>query len=1360
MVTTRHQKATSNRRVTRRNQSTVVYNKQRKKKITFQDYDNKLTSLRKKNRDRSISKATTRSSVPIGASNIINNNNTPTQSREKNKRPLRKATRAALESIGKVINYEKKVTNSNTDHDDDSTFISPSDKIQVPVLPPIEDNTFEEENTLTLNDSDIELWQSKRVCKDDDMNKNPSDTDTDTDTNLSIVKTQSERSRTSTMSLRKRTSTNQFTVNIPTMVNESSVLNDDITADEDGSRQTLDKLNDVIKYFGLSKHTITNLPTMNDREYEYDLHTRDIRKWSQMVKISTSCTNHLLSTICPGPSRTILTHDVINRLKKSIKIYDEEKKYKQMFEHLMEQMYCIMKHAKKGSIERRVVKAILSKTMKTSVVKSYCSRFECGDITIGRTKLQSNADYDNLLNGIPVDTKRRARTTNIDELVIKHVVSFILHKDHVVTTSWGEKTFHVGPNEVIILPRLCRKLSAKDMWESYKATIEDQQSGVGRSSFYYLVDDLTVSSKSIVTSVDYVQALLVQEPIEILQEIIDALIPTTEKDKLSQYLTATGSFLKYRYNHHVPIQNDDCATHNLCYILGRNSKFDSTSKTYQKSGLTCTKCKFPFYVCDTIKKHIIDNVTTNTIDSDTNTPTSIVNRTPRIDDAIKVIDECQNKFRLFMGHRARCTNQNKAINSIENKMKTSCMDRKIKGVTAIMIGDFKMKFEPISSRETTVDHYGRRGLSWHGFCLIFYLRQITTDKDGNVKEEPVKYTVYLNQLLSDSNKQDSLSVFSLLDAAMAQIAEELPFITKLILQTDNAKSYSNNFLLCSIPVLNVTYRSKLLAISEFIHTETQDGKTILDAFFARCMKFINNWISKQEKNKVKRIGTATELGKALSHNGGIQNTMIQVLNTNKDHTSKVEKKFVNVTKTLHKYFTRVNHAYFKDHSEDATNNSTLSDKLQNDDTCLDIINDMKFDIGVQSFSHINRIVNFHIDMKLPDAKKMQPEQALLDEIKFLTRNPNGTNDQSTESTENASVPVDRNDLDTAAAALLDLGTNLVDDEDYNDTVHNRINHGEAITIETDKNSDADDDSYNDTAEEFDDDSNFSDEDAVDVNGNDSGQRKIMEADHKVYNTQSFISRVQIQLMLPIGNLTSFDLITRNRTKCNRRFHGNQSRQDSRSKAIRMANHHIQSGDLSVLSSTKDNPILDDSRSFNLDDETVSLFNEGWGRRANSKNNSSSMYGETYIGRYKDKLKEYFQQGHKDSSKKMNAAMMREELKKQFPDVFSIPGETEIKQYISLLFAKSKSTINDADFDTELNDSNINDDIEHVNWIKLLKTIIEQNPTDKPENIYQNLLFSVEEHQRDELPPKGEVKKKIASFKSTVRRRLLRSIVQS
>ena len=87
------------------------------------------------------------------------------------------------------------------------------------------------------------------------------------------------------------------------------------------------------------------------------------------------------------------------------------------------------------------------------------------------------------------------------------------------------------------------------------------------------------------------------------------------------------------------------------------------------------------------------------------------------------------------------------------------------------------------------------------------------------------------------------------------------------------------------------------------------------------------------------------------------------------------------------------------------------------------------------------------------------------------------------------------------------------------------------------------------------------------------------------------------------------------------------------------------------------------------------------------------------------------------------------------------GETEIKQYISLLFVKSKSSRNDADLDTELNDSIVDDDIvECVNWVKLLKTIVEVNPTDKQEITYQNLLFSIEESQRNQLPPKGVVKK--------------------
>ena len=52
-----------------------------------------------------------------------------------------------------------------------------------------------------------------------------------------------------------------------------------------------------------------------------------------------------------------------------------------------------------------------------------------------------------------------------------------------------------------------------------------------------------------------------------------------------------------------------------------------------------------------------------------------------------------------------------------------------------MIGDYKMKFEPISTRETTLDHYGKRGISWHGFCLQFYLKHNITREYGTEREE-------------------------------------------------------------------------------------------------------------------------------------------------------------------------------------------------------------------------------------------------------------------------------------------------------------------------------------------------------------------------------------------------------------------------------------------------------------------------------------------------------------------------------------------------------------------------------------------------------------------------------------------------
>ncbi len=125
-------------------------------------------------------------------------------------------------------------------------------------------------------------------------------------------------------------------------------------------------------------------------------------------------------------------------------------------------------------------------------------------------------------------------------------------------------------------------------------------------------------------------------------------------------------------------------------------------------------------------------------------------------------------------------------------MKKECIDKRETTVTTQMSGNLKMKFELMSTRETKLDHYDKRGILWHGFCLQLYLLQNETLKDGTTVKRHIKYTLYLDQFNFDSNKQDAFCIFSLFDATLAQIHNDLPFTTNILLQTDNAKSYEIN----------------------------------------------------------------------------------------------------------------------------------------------------------------------------------------------------------------------------------------------------------------------------------------------------------------------------------------------------------------------------------------------------------------------------------------------------------------------------------------------------------------------------------------------------------------------------------------
>ena len=94
---------------------------------------------------------------------------------------------------------------------------------------------------------------------------------------------------------------------------------------------------------------------------------------------------------------------------------------------------------------------------------------------------------------------------------------------------------------------------------------------------------------------------------------------------------------------------------------------------------------------------------------------------------------------------------------------------------------------------------------------------------------PFLNKLYLDHIVDNENKQDKLAVISILEAVILAIKKHLPNIDQIILQSDNAGCYQK------------TMYAHGIEISRLIHTETQDGKSVLDAHFARSMQRIISW---------------------------------------------------------------------------------------------------------------------------------------------------------------------------------------------------------------------------------------------------------------------------------------------------------------------------------------------------------------------------------------------------------------------------------------------------------------------------------------------------------------------------------------
>ena len=249
-------------------------------------------------------------------------------------------------------------------------------------------------------------------------------------------------------------------------------------------------------------------------------------------------------------------------------------------------------------------------------------------------------------------------------------------------------------------------------------------------------------------------------------------------------------FLKSKFPKHATKDGENISFHKLDYGL--------CGKHYTENSVhSCSDCQIPFKFFHDMKLFVHENHHV-------------------------LLDDCRSKVLLFMGHILRVTNQRLAISNELEALQT-------KTLVVYIVIDYKMKMLPVYFREKMLEHYGKKGMSWHGAML--YMKQTCEDDDDREKLADL-LTTYYDHISDGDSKQDWVAVVSICEAILCRIEKDYPHIEEVVLQSDNARCYQNSNLLCGL-MLICKSRHKL-KIAKFIHSETQDGKCSIDAPFCCC----------------------------------------------------------------------------------------------------------------------------------------------------------------------------------------------------------------------------------------------------------------------------------------------------------------------------------------------------------------------------------------------------------------------------------------------------------------------------------------------------------------------------------------------
>lgn len=362
---------------------------------------------------------------------------------------------------------------------------------------------------------------------------------------------------------------------------------------------------------------------------------------------------------------------------------------------------------------------------------------------------------------------------------------------------------------------------------------------VGRSSFLDVCSALNARDSSRKSAIDYILGAFVNDSVADLRRFTSLFCPEDKKDNILTSIECAeyfliGSFLASHIDH--------CQDgfHDSDFALRKCERNGPPEREVEGRAVRCKGCLSPFAVIEQMETFLPSDR----------------------DDAKTLLGDVRIKFVQYYAHLHRAKAQQLEI----EKNVADIVDNRIHN-RVLMLADYKMKYEPIRYREKTLDFFGKKGISWHGI-VVFHLDKCY-DESGKYTGPEHLSMLFYDHFIQGDTQQDVTAVASILEAGIMRLKKDLPNVTEIILLSDNAACYQNLTLPVTLPFVAKANEVSLL---KFIHTETQDGKLLVDAHFAIAMSHVSKIVG--EGND---FTTPSTLVKALRSGGGLKNTAAELI---------------------------------------------------------------------------------------------------------------------------------------------------------------------------------------------------------------------------------------------------------------------------------------------------------------------------------------------------------------------------------------------------------------------------------------------------------------------------------------------------